>query len=344
MDKINVLLTSAGSAGHGSSIGKALLCSNLDLNLVGADMSPRMLKASPIREKLVIPAAGDDQYTDALKKIIKKYSIHCLFSGSEQELVRLSAIREEIEAAGARIFLNTAEVIDMCKNKLKCHSVLESLGFCPPKTVKIGSVDDTDQVDFFPAVIKPYLETGASANIFIAKNRPDLQFFSRYLIDKNIDIIAQEYLPFDNNEYTVGVTTLLEEPRVVGSIALRKFMEGMTRLYASDNVIISSGITQGEFLPFPQVRSECEAIAKKIHSKGPLNIQLRYIDGRVRPFEINPRFSGTTSARAFNGYNEPEFFIRKYILNDPRAHESIETENTGYIVKGLDEQYFSHEH
>ena len=74
-----------------------------------------------------------------------------------------------------------------------------------------------------------------------------------------------------------------------------------------------------------------------------LENQLRFVDGQVRPFEINPRFSGTTSARAFNGYNEPEFFIRKYLLGDNNALESILTNRNGYIVKGLDERYFSFE-
>lgn len=341
MSKINILLTSAGSAGHGSSIGKALMVSNLDLNIIGADMSPRMLMVSPFEEKVVIPSASDDTYIDKLKEIIKKYSIDCIFTGSEQELIKVSTCREEIESTGVKVFINNSETIQLCKNKLRCSSVLEKLGFNPPKTIRISSIEDAEAVDFFPAVVKPYLETGASVNIFVAEKMNDLKFFSRYLLDRGIAIIAQEYIPYENNEFTVGVTTLLDEPKVVGSIALRKFMEGMTRFYCSGDIVISSGVTQGEFLDFFEVKLICEQIAEKLGSTGPLNIQLRLVDGKVRPFEINPRFSGTTSARAFNGYNEPEFFIRKYLLGDKTAQESISTNNKGYVVKGLAEKYVS---
>lgn len=340
MDRLNILVTSAGSAGHGSSIAKALLLSKLDLNIIGADMSGRMLMASPLETKKVIPAASDERYLDKLKELIREYAIDCLFTGSEQELVKVADNREEIEATGATVFLNNTETIRTCKNKLLCNKLLEELGFQPPKTVHIQTPEDLDKVRFWPAVIKPYLESGASANVFVAEGKDDLQVFANYLLKRKVRIIAQEYLPYDNNEYTVGVTTELAEPRVKGSIALRKFMEGMTRFIQHGKVVISSGITQGEFDDFREVRTACEQIAQGIKSTGPLNIQLRLVDGVVKPFEINPRFSGTTSARAFNGYNEPEFFIRKYVLGDPAAGQSLRTEKKGYVVKGLDERYF----
>jgi carbamoyl-phosphate synthase large subunit len=34
----------------------------------------------------------------------------------------------------------------------------------------------------------------------------------------------------------------------------------------------------------------------------------------VIPFEINPRFSGTTSLRALAGYNEPDVLVRRDVL------------------------------
>ena len=49
--------------------------------------------------------------------------------------------------------------------------------------------------------------------------------------------------------------------------------------------------------------------------KGAINIQCRFVDGVVKVFEINPRFSGTTSLRAMAGYNEPDILIQKHLFN-----------------------------
>jgi carbamoyl-phosphate synthase large subunit len=132
---------------------------------------------------------------------------------------------------------------------------------------------------------------------------------------------------------------MLDKPKAVSSIALKKFMEGPTKYVRNKSFVLSSGISQGEFRWFKEVCRVCEDIAEKIGSTGPLNIQLRLVNGKVRPFEINPRFSGTTSSRALTGYNEPEFYIRKYLLNDPRAADSLKIKRKGYVVKVYEERY-----
>ena len=54
---------------------------------------------------------------------------------------------------------------------------------------------------------------------------------------------------------------------------------------------------------------------KKLKNIGSLNIQLRDGPKGLIPIEFNARFSGTTSIRAFFGFNEPEMFIKNYFLN-----------------------------
>jgi carbamoyl-phosphate synthase large subunit len=59
------------------------------------------------------------------------------------------------------------------------------------------------------------------------------------------------------------------------------------------------------------------------------------VNNQVYVFEINPRFSGTTSIRAMFGYNEPDVLLRRHV-----AGESI-GENfsygTGTVLRGLTE-------
>ena len=80
-----------------------------------------------------------------------------------------------------------------------------------------------------------------------------------------------------------------------------------------NRLVISSGVSQGQIGRFPEVTNQCKEIAQAVGARGAINIQCRLVDGLVKVFEINPRFSGTTSLRAMVGYNEPDVLIRKHI-------------------------------
>jgi carbamoyl-phosphate synthase large subunit len=340
MKKVKVLVTGAGGIGHGSSILKALEYSSLDMDLYVADMSPRLLQTSTVQNKSIIPAANSKDYIPTLIQLVKTHNIDCIFTGSEPELEVVSLHRNEFEKIGCSAFLNNHQVIEDCKNKYVCFKKLDQLGFDIPETILIDSKDDIDSVTQYPVVVKPYKNSGASKNVYIVENIDELKVIATYLLSRNIPIIAQQYIPYCDNEFTVGVTSELDQTTVINSIALHKFIEGCTSLIRYGDRVLSSGITQGEFKEYKEIRTICEKIAQAIGSTGPLNIQLRTYKDKILPFEINPRFSGTTSARAYNNYNEPEYFIRKCILNDPNAKESICSQGQGYMVKGLDEKYF----
>ena len=64
-----------------------------------------------------------------------------------------------------------------------------------------------------------------------------------------------------------------------------------------------------------KIKNLINSISKKINSTGSFNIQLINTKKGPIPFEFNSRFSGTTSVRSQFGFNEPEFFIKNYFLN-----------------------------
>jgi carbamoyl-phosphate synthase large subunit len=67
---------------------------------------------------------------------------------------------------------------------------------------------------------------------------------------------------------------------------------------------------------FPEVRKLSEKVANVLGSSGPLNIQCRKTERGIVIFEINPRFSGTTSIRAICGQNDPDILIRSRIYKE----------------------------
>ena len=102
---------------------------------------------------------------------------------------------------------------------------------------------------------------------------------------------------------------------------------------------ISSGVSQGRIGRFEEVCGQCEEIAVALGARGAFNIQCRVVDGRVVVFEINPRFSGTTSLRAMVGYNEPDTLVRQHVLGERITPRFPYRE--GVIVRSLAETLIS---
>jgi carbamoyl-phosphate synthase large subunit len=133
---------------------------------------------------------------------------------------------------------------------------------------------------------------------------------------------------------------------IINSIATKRVMSGQLNIRSKvknrtrrtdlgESLVISSGVSQGQIGKFPEVTKQCEMIAEKLQSKGPLNIQCRLVDGEIKVFEINPRFSGTTSLRAMVGFNEPDLLIRRHLLGE-KVTKNFSFE-TGTIIRTLKE-------
>jgi carbamoyl-phosphate synthase large subunit len=82
--------------------------------------------------------------------------------------------------------------------------------------------------------------------------------------------------------------------------------------------VLEAGTTvRAEAGDFPELRAYAESIARALRPVGPLNVQLREVDGRPVAFELNVRFSGTTPVRARLGFNEVEATLRHLLRGEP---------------------------
>jgi len=283
----------------------------------------------------------DPNYIDVLLNVCEKENVQVLFSGSEPELKVVSCNRNLFKDAGILLFINPESVIKLCMDKFHTMEWFNKNGFIFPETKLIQQLDDLNKVDSFPIVLKPSVGGSGSANVFIAQDKNELQLFGSYLLKIYSQFIIQEYIGDAECEFTVGVLNDMEG-NLINSIAIKKnILSGLSNRIKlkshtkNELLVISNGISQGEIGKFPLVTGQCEEIARQLGSTSAINIQCRFVDGKCFVFEINPRFSGTTSLRAMVGYNEPDVLIRKYLFN-----ESIEKHfpyKEGYIARGLDE-------
>lgn len=340
--QIRVLIAGVGGGSHGLEIIKALRYSKIPYYICGCDMSKYSLGFYKSDKNYVIPPASDPSYLSNLLSICKQEKIDVVFHGSEPDLKKISENRKEITENGIFLPLNEAHIIDLCLNKKETFKYLHEHGIVIPKTVSIDNIEDIHSVDFFPAVIKPYVGGGGSNNTFIAQDADELIFFCKYILKYGGKPLVQEYIGSFENEYTVGVLSDRTK-EIISVIAIkRSIMSGLSNRIKvkslrdkKEILAISSGISQGEIVDDENLNKQCIEIAKKMGSTGPINIQCRYVDGVVYPFEINPRFSGTTYIRALGGINEPDLYIRKYFLN--QNIQSFPRPKKGLVLRGLEE-------
>jgi len=324
---VNVLVTAIGGGGHGDQILKALrLVAHNRYRIYGADAKAGRAQAELVDDFAVLPSANDSSYIDLLLELCMRWNIKVLFHGCEPELRLFSQQREKIEAAGIFLPINTTSLINMCMDKAVLNKKLEELGYDPPRFAIIYDKENLAEIDWFPVVVKPSRGGGGSANVYIAQNQQELLALSTYLGLGEIadNFVIQEYVGRPEDEFTVGILHDLDGKFVDSVAVLRDLSGGLNVRMAVNNktgkkelgsrLVISSGISQGQIGKYSELTDKCREIAEALDSHGPLNIQCRFVNGKVKIFEINPRYSGTTSLRAMIGLNEPDLMIRHHLL------------------------------
>tara|TARA_B110001454_G_C12666575_1_gene411826 strand:+ start:101 stop:1153 length:1053 start_codon:yes stop_codon:yes gene_type:complete len=339
-EKIRVLITGSGGAGTlGRELVKAFLMTDNEYEIIATNSNPIDLYINNEVKMLQIPNATSPNYIEKLLEICKKENIQTIAPGSEPET--------EIISKNSQIFLekniitltNRYDLVKLCNNKLSLSKFLTSKGIKSPKTFSFDEISEKTFSDY-PLLIKPVSGSG-SRNVFVAQNFEEISFFTKYLIKQKIEPIIQEYISGIDNEFSIGIL-YCEGGKLSTSIAMRRNLHSglstrsVIKSDQNESLIISSGISQGYFDDFLEIRRKAEDIASILNSNGPINIQCRIKDNELYVFEINPRFSGTTSARAILGCNEPD------ILSKFRIFGEIPEKNMykqGYVMKDFVERF-----
>jgi carbamoyl-phosphate synthase large subunit len=328
--KPKVVIAGAGGASLGTETLKALTLSGR--------YSPVVADVSPLAYGLYQPEAQAamllrrEHYMADLISYCHAEGAALLIPGAEATLKLIDASRDQLQAAGIQPLLNRPEVIAACSDKGQTFGVLSKLGLPVPQTRVLTCEEDVE--DFpMPCIIKPATDTGGSAMVSAAASCDEAIMYARWIWSAGLRALAQEYLPHEGGEFTVGVLRL---GGWTASIAMRReFPCKLSYLVKNERFLISSGYSQGLIDTFPEVCRQAERIAVALDSQGPLNIQGRWCDGVFHPFEINPRFSATTYLRAMAGFHEIELFLDHLAgLPVPETPPGIKP---GYYLRSLTE-------
>ncbi|WP_411877814.1 ATP-grasp domain-containing protein [Polaromonas sp. YR568] len=348
---IGVLVTGVSGGSIGEQVCKSLLLGRQAYRIIVTNVHRDATQVVPADVRETLPVASSDDYIGQLLGLIRRHGIQFVVPGSEPELIKMSRHLDAFESSGATVLVNAPQVIATCVDKQQTIDFLSANGFHTPRTFifEEGQSLDAGLPLQFPCIIKPVHGGGGSANTFLAQDDEELRFFTRYLVKYGATPLVQEYIAGAETEYTVGV---LHSPKGkhLGTVVLRRqILAGLSnRLRVANQtgraelgkvLAVSSGISQGDIVDFEPVRQAAEKMASAIGSVGPLNIQGRWDGSRFVPFEINPRFSGTTPMRALAGFNEPERMIESCLGLAPGADGG--GVKLGSCMRGLREYFTS---
>jgi len=321
-ERKRVLVTAIGGGGFGDQVVKALRLADRYF-VIGADMNPRVPQFRWVDQALALPPASHSEYVEATLAECVRRGVQALIPGSESELIIWSRERAQAGAHGILLPIASRSVIDIAMDKRRTSEFLRDAGFDAPAWATIRADSDLNGVERFPVVVKPAVGGGGSRDTYLAQTRRELALIHELVTANGSPMIVQEYVGTPDHEYTVGVLHDLDGG-FVNSIAVRRHLKGAMAVRLSipnrsgraelgSHLIVSSGISTGDVGPYPEVASQCEEIAAALDLRGAANFQCRLVNGMVMVFEINPRFSGTTSIRALMGYNEPDALLRRHL-------------------------------
>ena len=296
----SALITGVGS-GVAQSIIKALRYASESLGreyrILGTDTHAMAIGLYRVDKGFIVPECSNPEYIQHMSMLCVREGVDVLIPGSDPEVLALAQARDEVEArTGAKVLVSPYHTVRIGHDKWETYEFLRDNGFGYPETACVENAWALAERVQFPLIVKPRTGSGSVGVHRVADSR-ELERILPGLDDRHI---LQECLLPDDAEYTCGVV-IGSGGDVIDSIAMwRELKKGSTyRAQVADE---------------PVLLSEMERIACRLEVRGAINLQCRVTDSGPVVFEINPRFSGTTAARAVAGLNEPDISIRDLLF------------------------------
>lgn len=141
---IRVLVTNAGE-GPGINFCRALRLADQPYHIIASDPVPYRFWNMEADEKHPLLPGTDERFMAHLKSLVVKTQADVVYaSDTNDELLKLSKHREEIEAVGARVLMPSHEKVVVFEDKWATYQYLARAGVRAPAT---QIVDTTEQLD-----------------------------------------------------------------------------------------------------------------------------------------------------------------------------------------------------
>jgi predicted ATP-grasp superfamily ATP-dependent carboligase len=244
---------------------------------------------------------------------------------TEATTLPLSAQRELLQSAGARLVLPSHDDVLRAFNKEETVRLAASLGIAVPKTTTVccdGEARAASETAKFPVVLKPRssVETQADGAMQItgrpryARNAQELQTVYRQMSRVCPRVLVQEFVDGEGT----GYFALMNHGELRAEFAHRRIRD----VHPTG----SGSAVRVSVEPDPQVRAASLAILQALHWHGVAMVEFRQVPGSTPVFmEVNGRFWNSLPLACYAGADFPALLARMAETGDVEKQNSFRT-------------------
>lgn len=306
-----ILITGAGGSAAYNFVD-ALRQTKNDYYIVGTDINRYHLELMSINKKYIVPPVSSPNYIQAINDIIKKESIDFVHPQPDVEVAFLSKNQDKIKA---KMFLPSAEAVELCHDKMSFNKLLAERGVSVPQACHITSKQSLKKSLDELFEIQPTVWLRAIRG---AGSKASLPVNSMYQADAWVDywhsFRGLNYNDFMASEFLPGAEFAWQSLWFNGKLITSQARERIEYIFGS---LTPSGQTSSPSVAKTVNRNDINkigeasvlAVASKPH--GVFCVDMKE-DGLGVPkvTEINPgRFFTTSNFFAHAGLNMPEMYL-----------------------------------
>ncbi len=287
--KINIAVTSAGSAPAVAVIKALKRQRELDFCITAMDMDPGSSGNFLAHRREVIPAPDSGNFIGRVIKSCKKYRIDCLIPIIDEELYVFAKNKDLFAKNKIKLIVNSAETIRLAKDKVLTGKFCAKEDIPVPRTFAAGEINKIKDSDY-PLIIKPKDGRGSRDTVKI-NNKKELDFFKGYFRN----YIIQKFI--NGEEYTIDI---------VASPG-GKTLQAIPR----QRIMVKAGMSyKGKVVKDTRLMGFAKTVAEKFKIDGPANVQCITDKKRIFLLEVNPKFAAGLPLTVAAGVNIPLILVK----------------------------------
>lgn len=319
MEKMNILLTSAGRRGY------LVEYFNKEFEGVGTVFVGNSSALAPsfyyAKKQVVTPLIYDDNYIPFLLEYCKANEIKAIISLFDIDLMILAKNKQLFKENGITVIVSDESVIDICNDKWNTYQFCVKNNFKAPRTyIKENDILDAlkEGEISYPVVVKPRWGMGSIA-VYIANDEEELRVFSKKVRKEIFDT----YLKYESSvdvEECVLFQEMLKGDEHGLDVVHDLNRNHMTTVVRRKLAMRSGETDSAKVIKDDVIASFGKAVGDKLGHVGNLDMDIFLCEGEPYVLELNARFGGGYPFSHSSGLNLPRA-IKKWLLKEPLTDE-----------------------